>query len=173
MAEQRYCPKCKKTMSDVNFYQYRDGSKCELCKSCITMHINNYDEESYKWLLQKFDIPYVPNEWKKVREREFEKAYLKVQNSGAKDPRTAAYNMTKGTSVVFGKYLSKMKIKPWTQYKWEDSEMLQERAAAEARKYGQPEDEMKQKMEEMKAAYERGEISEAQYLTYNSLKLLQ
>lgn len=169
MAEQRYCPKCKKTMSDVNFYQYRDGSKCELCKSCITMHINNYDEESYKWLLQKFDIPYVPNEWKKVREREFEKAYLKVQNSGAKDPRTAAYNMTKGTSVVFGKYLSKMKIKPWTQYKWEDSEMLQERAAAEARKYGQPEDEMKQKMEEMKAAYERGEISEAQYLTYNSL----
>lgn len=44
---QRYCSKCNKTMSDINFYTYKNGEKCELCKNCLTMHINTYDPDSY------------------------------------------------------------------------------------------------------------------------------
>ena len=29
-AAQRFCSKCKKTMADTNFYQYKNGEKCEL-----------------------------------------------------------------------------------------------------------------------------------------------
>ena len=46
MAEQRYCQKCKRTMSDVNFYTYKDSTKCELCKNCLTMFMNMYEEHT-------------------------------------------------------------------------------------------------------------------------------
>ena len=63
MPEQLYCQKCAKTMSDVNFYTYKDGTKAELCKSCMTMHINNWEPETFLWLLEKFDVPYIEAEW--------------------------------------------------------------------------------------------------------------
>jgi hypothetical protein len=44
---QRFCNKCQKTMSDVNFYTYKNGEKCDLCKNCLTMHINNYQEDTF------------------------------------------------------------------------------------------------------------------------------
>lgn len=143
------CSKCGKTLTTTNFYTYKDGSKCELCKPCLTMHINNWEEDTYLWLLEKFDVPYIPEEWNSLRD----KAY-------AKDP----YKMT-GMSV-FGKYLSKMKLKQWNKYGWADTEELQKQAEKNRRELGQPEEIAKQKLEEMKKAYENGEISEAQYQTY-------
>lgn len=166
MAEQRYCPKCGKTMSDVKFYQYKNGEKCELCKSCLTMHINNYEEDTYLWLLEKFDVPYAPAEWKSKREKEFEKAYNKALASGSNPDKAkqAAYNMTKGNSVVFGKYLAQMRLKNWKDYTWADTERLKTEREEKAKLYGTP---IEDKLEEMKEAYERGEISEAEYMTYN------
>ena len=143
------CSKCGKTLTTTNFYTYKDGSKCELCKPCLTMHINNWEEDTFLWLLEKFDVPYIPEEWNSLRD----KAY-------AKDP----YKMT-GMSV-FGKYLSKMKLKQWNKYGWADTEELQKQAEKNRRELGQPEEIAKQKLEEMKKAYENGEISEAQYQTY-------
>ena len=153
MAEQRYCSKCRKTMSDVNFYTYKDGSKCELCKSCLTMHINNFDESTYLWLLEKFDVPYISAEWNILRDRAYQK-----------DP----YKMN-GMSV-FGKYLSKMKLKQWKNFKWEDTERLQAEAEEKARLYGQPQDAAAAQIAEMEEAYHNGEITEAQWLTYKELK---
>lgn len=153
-------------MSDTNFYQYKDGSKCELCKNCLTMHIDTYKEDTFLWMLEKFDVPYISAEWKKVREKEFEKAFLKAQNSGSRDAQNAAYNMTKGNGVVFGKYLSKMKIIQFKKYSWADTEMLKIKAEEEAKLYGAPEDAIKEQLNNIKEAYESGEISQAQYLTY-------
>ena len=168
MAEQRYCSKCQRTMSDVKFYKYRDGTSCELCKTCLTMHINNYEEDTYLWLMEKFDIPYIPAEWKKKREAEFEKAYNKVLTGGVdmEKARAAAYNMTKGNSVVFGKYLASMKLKQHKDEHWADTERLKLEAEQKAQRDGVPSEEMQEKIANMKAAYERGEISEAQYMTY-------
>ena len=149
MAEQRFCSKCRKTMADVNFYTYKDGTKCELCKSCLTMHINNFEPDTFLWLLEKFDVPYVESQWNALRD----KAY-------AKDP----YKMN-GMSV-FGKYLSVMKLKQWKNYTWKDTEVLKQKAEEDAILYGQPQDEAKQQLENIKQAYENGEISEAQYQTY-------
>jgi phage FluMu protein Com len=41
------CAKCGKTMALTQFYTYKDGSKCELCKACLTMHINTYEPETF------------------------------------------------------------------------------------------------------------------------------
>ena len=149
MAEQLYCSKCRRTMSDVNFYTYKDGTKCELCKPCLTLQVNNFEPDTFLWLLEKFDVPYIEGEWNVLRDRAYQK-----------DP----YKMTGMT--VFGKYLSKMKLKQWNKFGWADTERLKLEAEEKAKANGSAEEIMKQKIEEMKTAYENGEISEAQYQTY-------
>ena len=153
MAEQRYCSKCRKTMADTNFYTYKDGIKCELCKACLTMHINNFEPDTFLWLLEKFDVPYIPAEWNILRDRAY-----------AKDP----YKMN-GMSV-FGKYLSKMKLKQWKNFTWADTERLQAEAEEKAKLYGQPQEIAEEQLAEMEEAYKNGEITEAQWMTYKEIK---
>lgn len=150
-----FCEKCGKTMDENNFYTYKDGTKTELCKKCLTMHIDNFDPETFLWLLQKMDVPYIPEEWNVLRD----KAY-------AKDP----YKMN-GMSV-FGKYLSKMKLKQWSKYTWADTEKLRTESENRARAYLEEHPEIKAKQEEARIKFERGEISEAEYKTLTSTEIL-
>ena len=135
-------------MDEKNFYTYKDGRKTELCKKCLTMHIDNFNPETFLWALEMMDVPYLPEEWNVLRD----KAY-------AKDP----FGMN-GMSV-FGKYLSKMKLKQWKEYGWADTERLQalnaERREAAAAATKEFEAEIRQQ-------YENGEISEAKYKTLMS-----
>lgn len=141
----KVCEKCHREMEDTNFYTYRDGSKVEMCKGCMTMHIDNFQQNSFLWILQKMDVPYIPEEWNKLRD----KAY-------AKNPQKM-----NGQSVI-GKYLSKMKLKQWKKYRWEDSEKLQQ----EYKKRNEVlAEEMRAQEEMVKAQFENGEISQAQYRT--------
>ena len=142
------CNKCGKQMDDKNFYTYKNGEKTELCKSCLTMHIDNFDESTYLWLLEKMDVPYLPGEWNVLRD----KAY-------AKDP----YKMN-GMSV-FGKYLAKMRLKQWKQYGWADTEMLQ---AKNQQKTAQETAERAEYEQSLKDQLEKGEITQSQYKTLTS-----
>ena len=153
MAEQRYCSKCRKTMADTNFYTYKDGSKCELCKACLTMHINNFEPDTFLWLLEKFDVPYIPAEWNILRDRAYAKYPYKMNGMS-----------------VFGKYLSKMKLKQWKNFTWADTERLQAEAEEKAKLYGQPQEIAEEKLAEMEEAYKNGEITEAQWMTYKEIK---
>ena len=138
-------------MNENQFYTYKDGRKTELCKKCLTMHIDNFNPDTFLWLLEKMDVPYVPNEWNVLRDRAYEK-----------DP-----NKMNGMSV-FGKYLSKMKLKQWKDYGWEDSEKLQ---ALEEEKKKALIIHNEQNKENWKEKYENGEISEAEYKTMTSVPL--
>lgn len=140
-------------MNDVNFYTLKDGTKSEMCKTCETLHIDNYDPETFLWLLEKYDVPYIPAEWDVLRDRAFQK-----------DP----YKMN-GMSV-FGKYISKMKLKQWKNFTYADSERLQKEAEEKAVIYGQPQEITEQKIAQIKEAYEKGEISKAQYQTYAEIE---
>jgi hypothetical protein len=135
-------------MDENNFYTYKTGEKTELCKKCLTAHIDNFDPSTFLWLLEKMDVPYIEEEWNVLRDRAF-----------AKDP----YKMD-GTSV-FGKYLAKMKLKQWKDYNWADTERLKAERQ-EAKKALQAERERNENIAKMQ--YEQGEISEAQYKTLTS-----
>lgn len=69
MADELYfCVTCKRTMDESNFYSSYDlerypSGKLDECKKCCTMGIDNFDPETYKPLLEKIDIPYVPEAW--------------------------------------------------------------------------------------------------------------
>lgn len=113
MAESYYCEKCNRTMNADQFYgsnnsdKYPDG-KLRQCKKCVTMHIDNFNPDTYMWILQECDVPYVPEEWNKLLA------------SYAKD-KSKLSGMT-----ILGRYLSKMKLKQYKVYRWKDTEFLQE-----------------------------------------------
>ena len=114
MAETYYCEKCNRTMSADQFYgsnntdKYPNDGKFNQCKKCITMHVDNWNPDSYLWILQEADVPYIPDEWSKL-----------LQSYG--QDRTKMTGMT-----ILGRYLSKMKLKQFKEYRWKDTEFLQE-----------------------------------------------
>ena len=117
MADTRtfYCEKCKKTMRADQFYgsnnidKYPEG-KLKICKQCMTLRVDNWDPDTYLWILQECDVPYIPEEWNKL------------MLSYAKDRSKVT-----GTTII-GRYLSKMKLAQFKQYRWQDSEFLQDMA---------------------------------------------
>lgn len=142
------CGKCGKSMDEAQFYTYKDGTKTELCKKCLTMHIDNFNPETFLWLLEKMDVPYVPEEWNVLRDRAY-----------TKDP-TKMNGMS-----VFGKYLSKMKLRQWKDYTWADGEKIRAKNEEKAKKL---KEEQAKFEAEIKKEYEEGKITEAQYKTMMS-----
>ena len=109
-----YCEKCNKTMGGDQFYssnnleKYPNEGKLNQCKKCITMHVDNCNPDTYLWILQEIDVPYIPEEWNKLM-------------------ATYAKDKSKLTGLsILGRYLSKMKLKQFKDYRWKDSEFLQE-----------------------------------------------
>ena len=114
--ETYYCEKCNRTMNASEFYssnnleKYPNDGKFPQCKKCMTMHVDNWNPDTYLWILQEADVPYVPDEWNKLMAKY------------ARDPQ----NVTGMT--ILGRYLSKMKLKQFKDYRWKDTEFLQQMA---------------------------------------------
>lgn len=106
-----YCEKCRKTMVPEQFYtsnnleKYPDDGKLKQCKKCITMHVDNWDPDTYMWILQEIDVPYLPHEWNKL-----------LAKYSKNDKITGL--------TIIGRYLSKMKLTQYKEYRWADSERL-------------------------------------------------
>lgn len=143
------CQKCGKVMKGLNFYKYRDGTPMELCKKCLTMHVDSFDESTFLWLLEKADVPYIKPEWDILRDRAF-----------AKNP-----NKVNGMSV-FGRYLSKMRLTQWRDYHWSDTEELSKNYLREVEANKEQFKEIKQKTEEILDKYKSGEVGELEFKTY-------
>ena len=109
----RYCEKCNRTLDSYSFYgsndeiKYPDG-KLKQCKKCITMHVDNFNPDTFLWILQECDVPYILEEWNKL---------MATYGRDAK-------KLT-GMSIL-GRYLSKMKLKQFKEFRWKDNEFLQE-----------------------------------------------
>lgn len=158
-AKKKYtCARCKKTMSEIKFYNHRDGTKDEYCKDCLCAHINNFDPETFTWILERLDVPYIPQEWNTLRDRKYQE-----------DPHKGM-----GGSAVMGKYLAKMKLNQWKNketgqwYTWADSEMLIKTRYGGNTEEDLSEEELEAKQareEDLKKRLEDGIISEAEYKT--------
>ena len=109
-----YCEKCNRTMNIDNFYtsnnleKYKHDGKIPICKKCMTSRVDNWDPDTFLWILQEVDVPYVPKVWDDLLAKY------------AKD-RTKVTGMT-----ILGRYLSSMKLKQWKEYRWADNDFIQE-----------------------------------------------
>ena len=67
-----YCEKCNKTMKAEKFYtsnnleKYTNDGKLNQCKECMTMHVDNFNPDTFLWILQEIDVPYIPDVWNKI-----------------------------------------------------------------------------------------------------------
>lgn len=110
-----FCDKCKRTMRGTEFYgsnnleKYPEG-KLHQCKKCLTMHVDNWDSSTYMWILEECDVPYIPEEWNKLLQKY------------ASEGKTIT-----GTTII-GRYLAKMKLKQFRDYRFKDTEFLQQMA---------------------------------------------
>ena len=108
-----YCEKCNRTMDEKQFYgsnnleKYPEG-KLRQCKKCISLHVDNFNPDTYLWILQECDVPYIPDEWNNLLAK------------WGKD-RSKLTGMT-----ILGRYLSKMKLKQWKDFRWKDNDFIQE-----------------------------------------------
>ena len=113
-----YCKTCKRTMDADEFYtskrldRYPPDGKMKECKKCLTRHVDNWDPKTYTWILEEIDVPYIEDEWTTLLNR-------------------YGQNKKKLTGMtILGRYLSKMKLKQFRDYGWDDTERLQEAANA-------------------------------------------
>lgn len=111
---QRRCTKCGRLLTDTDFYTSNnierfppDGKMVE-CKKCWSMHVDNWDPDTYKPLLEQLDIPYIKSVWDQLLEKFLSK------NDASKITTTS----------VLGRYVSTMKLTQWRKYRWADTEEL-------------------------------------------------
>ena len=132
-----------------NLDKYPNEGKLKQCKKCITMHVDNWNPETYLWILQECDVPYIPDEWNKL------------MASYAKD-KSKVSGMT-----ILGRYLSKMKLNQWKKYRWNDNDHLQELADKKTRetmeRQGYQQSEIDTVINEARYVIPEGELTEPEY----------
>ena len=112
LKEKFYCEKCKRMLGADQFYvsnnltKYPERGRMHVCKKCMTMHLDNWDPSTYLPLLEEADVPYVPEEWNSL------------MMTYAKDPSRVT-----GTTIL-GRYLAKMKLNQYRNYRWRDNDFL-------------------------------------------------
>lgn len=98
-----------------NKEKYPPDGRLHTCKKCLTMHVDNWDPETFKWILEELDVPYIKEAWDDVLAKQLE--------------RTPIEKLT-GLSVM-GRYVSKMKLKQYRDYRWEDTEQIEQQKTDE------------------------------------------
>ena len=139
------CSKCQRVMEDLKFYSKKNGDKFDMCKQCLTMHVDNYNEDTFLWIIEQADLPWVPSEWNAIRQKQYAKKGRKMN----------------GMSVV-GKYFSKMRLNQWKKYNWATSAEAQEEANLNKQF---KEEQQKQLEQKLKEDFEKGQITQSQYRT--------
>lgn len=157
MAETYYCEKCNRTMGADQFYssnnliKYPNEGKFNQCKKCISMHVDNWNPDTYLWILQEADVPYVPDEWNKLMEKY------------ARD-KSKVTGMT-----ILGRYLSKMKLKQFKEYRWKDTAFLQELANSKLeqamKRQGYDAQEISIAIDKASVTIPEGELTQPEYVT--------
>ena len=153
------CAKCGKTKKETDFYKIPNtDERCDLCKTCLTMYIDNRRPDTFKWILKKMDVPYVEKKWVELAN----KSYMK-------NPATF------GPMSVIGTYLRTMNMEQYKNLKYADSEKINNEKFQQAKKEQQnikgtsyDEEFENRLLESLKA----GEISQAEYNTMSRKSVL-
>lgn len=142
------CTKCGRSLKETEFFKMKTGNRCELCKDCLTQYIDNRRPETFLWILEMFDVPYLEKKWTKLVNERYKK------NPGAFGPKS-----------VIGLYLRTMNMNQYRDLHYSDSENPQV-LIANGSASPDPATPIDENYEaNLKARLEAGEISQQQYDT--------
>lgn len=150
------CSKCEREKSEKEFFMTKEHQRYPMCKSCLTMYIDNKDKNTFEWILKEFNVPYIEKVWKD----EAQKAY-------DKNP------MNFGSASVIGRYLRLMNMMQYRDYTYADTVRL----AVEAEKKEQEiaarvaltSESDQEEFMNLQAKLDAGEISLEEFNTRNPL----
>ena len=100
------CRRCGRLLAETHFMK-RNRKPMDVCKECIYSGCDNMRPESFKWILQRYNIPFVRDKWIEQTAR----AYFK-------DPKKFS------SKSVIGTYIRTMGMKQYENYGFIDSEQL-------------------------------------------------
>lgn len=138
------CSKCGKSKRPQEFFKLKNKELCDMCKDCLTLYIDNQDPETFLWILEKFDVPYIESRWIEIYNNEYRK------NPGKIGPKS-----------VLGRYLRDMKLNQNAQYTFADTDKLNFKEQKTAQQLEREE----AKKAELQTRLENGEISQAEFDT--------
>lgn len=138
------CSKCGKPKRPADYFKLKNGQLCDMCKDCLCMYIDNQKPETFLWILEKFDVPYIEKVWIETYNKEYK------NDPGKIGPRS-----------VIGKYLRSMKMVQYRDYTYADSDKLNYKDQKSAAQAMISEEHIK----ELQQQLERGEISQAEFDT--------
>lgn len=131
------CQKCGRTMKATEkFYKMKNGERYPMCKTCLTQNIDNRNPDTFMWILEKFDVPYIQTSWIELTNKVYRK------NPGKFGP-----------SSVLGLYLRSMNMLQYRDYTFADTARLNKT----------PAEKEEESLRELKDKLERGEITQAEY----------
>lgn len=121
----------------------KDGSRCDICKTCLTENVDNYKPDTFMWILEKFDVPYVEHIWRDRTNKEY-----------LKNPQKF------GPMSVIGKYIRSMNMAQYAEYGFEDTVRLNYEYNEEKDR----QERMRESFEErLKERLDAGEISQEEF----------
>lgn len=135
------CSKCGRSKVLDDFFAYKSGEKDDICKACLLEHVDNGDPDTFLWILERYDIPYVERIWVSLSNR------IYADNPGH-------FNQ----SSVIGKYMRNMKMTQYRRFGFNDS-------ASEELVGKMPKESPEDVEAALKAKLESGEINQSQYDT--------
>lgn len=119
--EKKMCNKCGRAMDLINFYRsnnlerFPNGGYVDECKKCFTMHINNFEVNTFIGLLEILDMPYIEAEWNVILQRHASPEKI---------------HQLKSTTIL-GRYVSKMRLEQFKHYRFADGPSIAEAKRAE------------------------------------------
>lgn len=146
--QDKTCIKCGKTKKETLFFKMKSGERCDWCKDCLTIHIDNRKPDTFKWILEMFDVPYIESVWVEQTNRQFQK------NPGKFGPAS-----------VIGQYIRTMNMAQYADYHYTDSDQINNRERLAAQGIQQAKDIDPDYEENLRKKYEAGEITKAAYET--------
>lgn len=126
----------------------KDGKRCDWCKDCLTMHIDNRKPDTFKWILEMFDVPYIESVWVEQTNKQFQK------NPGKFGPAS-----------VIGQYIRTMNMAQYADYHYTDSDQINNRERLAAHGIQELKEIDPNYEENLRKKYEAGEITKAAYET--------
>ena len=148
MIEKLTCAKCGRVKPETDFFKQRDGNRHRMCKDCLCQYIDNTKPETFLWILEDFDVPYVEKKWIQMTNEIYKKKGKLTSKS------------------VLGTYLrTMMNMNQYKNLHYSDSDRINfadQKSDQEARAL----QEWMQKQEnELQEKLEKGEITQAEYET--------
>lgn len=130
-----------------------------MCKDCLTAYVDNRDPQTFLWILEKFDVPYVEHVWVQMTNDAFLKNPAKF-----------------GSDSVLGSYVRSMNLSQYKPYGYADTDQINEEykkeqeAVFERKLQAIALNEENEK--ELKRQLDEGEITTSEYRTRSSLHAL-